>query len=70
MKVTNRAITEQAFSLKDGGVEILQPGESKTLVLADPDSPENRGRRHAGTVTFGKSEPEEPAAPKSGGKKD
>ena len=61
MQVTNRSISDQAFNLKDGSTRILAPGESDNLALADADSPQNQGRKHAGTVIFGKVDKEEVA---------
>lgn len=61
MQVTNRSIAPQAFNLKDGGTHVLEPGETANIALADPDSPQNEGRRHAGVVVFGKVDKEEVA---------
>lgn len=61
MQVTNRSTAPQAFNLKDGETAILEPGESRNIALADPDSAQNKGRLHAGVVVFGKVDREEVA---------
>ena len=59
MLVTNRSTAPQAFNLKGGETAVLEPGESRNIALADPESPQNQGRLHAGVVVFGKVDKEE-----------
>lgn len=50
--VTNHSTADQAFNVKGGGIEIVKQGETRKLDIADIDSAQNKGRAHAGVVTF------------------
>lgn len=53
--VSNVSRVNQLFHLKNGEIETLRPGESKSLALADRDAPINRGREIAGVITIADS---------------